>query len=570
MEKRREKRREKEEGIAEEMATDCIILVGPSQDTRLREAGAKVVCCLTRGPRRVQTYPGFSSTTRMPFSPDTGPPRTARRGWVLATFYSRSVMLPMWLGSVVTLLTKHLAPKVWAKSRYGAGLPGHDRPHSKGQQWRCWAERRPTPSVPAPQLLKERRDAAPWTRPSPDTRLREAGVEAVYCLARGAPKGPNIPRAQLNHQGPLFPGHGYATHSQTWVGEPTWLGVRSDATHQAPTKVGAPCVRVWWPTWLGSVVTLLTKHLAPKVQAPPAGLGVRGDATLQTPAFTGNFYTIFLEHNPFYGDNAGTLESLEEFFLTSVKEVVLREDSTDGVQCADSVYGKRGPKWCIASPGGPRRVHTYPGLGSTTRMPFSPDTGKPRTARRGQANPHGSGSVETPLSKHLLSQVPPAGPGGSTAVTAHQVYSDQRCGVAGPDQGGPSPALKWMLVSQHPPWAWDPVPLAPPLTPVYEKQGSKRCIASPGGPPKGPNIPRAQLNHQGPLFPGHRCPLREYIKKMQRNKLKHGGLWQKKGGHRPRSDSSKQKSKSSRWKEGGQLRKKGGCSLPSRDCKFSS
>ncbi|KAM7298449.1 hypothetical protein ISCGN_019044 [Ixodes scapularis] len=74
------------------------------------------------------------------------------------------------------------------------------------------------------------------------------------------------------------------------------------------------------------------------------------------------------------------------------------------------VYEKRGPKWCIASPGGPRRVQTYPGLGSTTRMPFSPDTGKPRTVRRGRANPHGSGSVETPLSKHLLSQVPPAGP----------------------------------------------------------------------------------------------------------------------------------------------------------------
>ncbi|KAM7314798.1 hypothetical protein ISCGN_004582 [Ixodes scapularis] len=134
--------------------------------------------------------------------------------------------------------------------------------------------------------------APPTTEPNKgDTRLREAGVEAVYCLARGAPKGPNIPRAQLNHQGPLFPGHGYATHSQTWVGEPTWLGVRSDATHQAPTKVGAPCVRVWWPTWLGSVVTLLTKHLAPKVQAPPAGLGVRGDATLQTPAFTGSCAT---------------------------------------------------------------------------------------------------------------------------------------------------------------------------------------------------------------------------------------------------------------------------------------
>ncbi|KAM7290784.1 uncharacterized protein ISCGN_027375 [Ixodes scapularis] len=47
-----------------------------------------------------------------------------------------------------------------------------------------------------------------------------------------------------------------------------------------------------------------------------------------------DFFTIFFEHNPFYGDNAGTLESLEEFFLTSVKEVVLREDSADGVQCA--------------------------------------------------------------------------------------------------------------------------------------------------------------------------------------------------------------------------------------------
>ncbi|KAM7298526.1 hypothetical protein ISCGN_019120 [Ixodes scapularis] len=58
------------------------------------------------------------------------------------------------------------------------------------------------------------------------------------------------------------------------------------------------------------------------------------------------------------------------------------------------VYEKQGPKWCIASPGGPRRVQTYPGLGSTTRMPFSPDTGKPRTAIRGRANPHGSGSVE--------------------------------------------------------------------------------------------------------------------------------------------------------------------------------
>ncbi|KAM7304047.1 uncharacterized protein ISCGN_013947 [Ixodes scapularis] len=95
------------------------------------------------------------------------------------------------------------------------------------------------------------------------------------------------------------------------------------------------------------------------------------------------------------------------------------------------VYEKRGPKWCIASPGGPRRVQTYPGLGSTTRMPFSPDTGKPRTAIRGRANPHGSGSVETPLSKHLLSQTHRADNhrayddrAGGSAADNHQAYDD--------------------------------------------------------------------------------------------------------------------------------------------------
>ncbi|KAG0437521.1 hypothetical protein HPB47_017407 [Ixodes persulcatus] len=49
-----------------------------------------------------------------------------------------------------------------------------------------------------------------------DTRLREAGAEVVCCLIRGAPKGPNLPRVRLNHQDALFPGHGKATHSQTW------------------------------------------------------------------------------------------------------------------------------------------------------------------------------------------------------------------------------------------------------------------------------------------------------------------------------------------------------------------
>ncbi|KAG0443506.1 hypothetical protein HPB47_014839, partial [Ixodes persulcatus] len=89
-----------------------------------------------------------------------------------------------------------------------------------------------------------------------DTRLREAGAEVVYCLTRGAPKGPNLPRVRLNHQDALFPGHGKATHSQTWVG----------LSHYLLRVCGVA-------RWLGSVVTLLTKHLAPKVQAPPAGSG---------------------------------------------------------------------------------------------------------------------------------------------------------------------------------------------------------------------------------------------------------------------------------------------------------
>ncbi|KAM7287795.1 nuclear pore membrane glycoprotein 210 [Ixodes scapularis] len=53
-----------------------------------------------------------------------------------------------------------------------------------------------------------------------DSRLREAGAEVVYCLTRGAPKGPNLPRARLNHQDALFPGHGLATHSQTSSSQP--------------------------------------------------------------------------------------------------------------------------------------------------------------------------------------------------------------------------------------------------------------------------------------------------------------------------------------------------------------
>ncbi|KAM7306475.1 sterile alpha motif domain-containing protein 3-like [Ixodes scapularis] len=96
--------------INQEQRKQCLCLWTPVYEKR----GPKWCIASPGGPRRVQTYPGLGSTTRMPFSPDTGSPRTARRGWVLATFCSGSVVSPMWLGSVVTLLTKHLAPKVQA------------------------------------------------------------------------------------------------------------------------------------------------------------------------------------------------------------------------------------------------------------------------------------------------------------------------------------------------------------------------------------------------------------------------------------------------------------------------
>ncbi|KAM7308476.1 hypothetical protein ISCGN_012110 [Ixodes scapularis] len=102
-------------------------------------------------------------------------------------------------------------------------------------------------------------------------------------------------------------------------------------------------------------------------------------------------------------------------------------------------------------------------------MPFSPDTGKPRTAIRGRANPHGSGSVETPLSKHLLSQLEPKGappwrPVTSTAPPVSEIHQGQRDqvpdlvmtetekqGVQNPVQGTQTPVLGWIPTDQHPP-----------------------------------------------------------------------------------------------------------------------
>ncbi|KAG0428122.1 hypothetical protein HPB47_024877 [Ixodes persulcatus] len=62
-----------------------------------------------------------------------------------------------------------------------------------------------------------------------DTRLREAGAKVVCCLSRGAPKGPNLPRVRLNHQDALFPGHGKATHSQTWLPKQPSGGASSES-----------------------------------------------------------------------------------------------------------------------------------------------------------------------------------------------------------------------------------------------------------------------------------------------------------------------------------------------------
>ncbi|KAG0441313.1 hypothetical protein HPB47_015989 [Ixodes persulcatus] len=129
--------------------------------------------------------------------------------------------------------------------------------------------------------------APPTTEPNKgDTRLREAGAEAVYCLARGAPKGPNKPRAQLNHQGPLFPGHGYATHSQTWGRAPSastfvafFYGLMYIAQHDLSVVPGAVAYtkteRQWYKPrdlskvseQFGSVV--FCKHTCQKMSSAP-------------------------------------------------------------------------------------------------------------------------------------------------------------------------------------------------------------------------------------------------------------------------------------------------------------
>ncbi|KAG0424091.1 hypothetical protein HPB47_000159 [Ixodes persulcatus] len=54
------------------------------------------------------------------------------------------------------------------------------------------------------------------------------------------PKGSNLPRARLNHQDVLFPGHGKATHNQTWAGEPAWLGGLQDVEDVVNEAINFP------------------------------------------------------------------------------------------------------------------------------------------------------------------------------------------------------------------------------------------------------------------------------------------------------------------------------------------
>ncbi|KAG0428456.1 hypothetical protein HPB47_024567 [Ixodes persulcatus] len=170
--------------------------------------------------------------------------------------------------------------------------------------------------VPAPQLLKERRDAANWTRFSPWGQTEGLPAFAVvekrlvHCLQN---------RRKLL---PLLEGWGLKSHCQNLRRD--LGGLRF-------------CLRCW---------------------SPLHRLGKR------------SFWK-------------------EGILLFCLLDTRLRDTGAEVVYCLTR---------------GARKVQTYPGLGSTTRMPFSQDTGKPRTARRGRVNPHGSGSVVTPLTKHLLTQ----------------------------------------------------------------------------------------------------------------------------------------------------------------------
>ncbi|KAG0443101.1 hypothetical protein HPB47_015286 [Ixodes persulcatus] len=176
---------------------------GSEADSRLQEAGAKVVCCLARGAPKGPNLPRARLNHQDALFPGHG----------LAT-HSQT-----WEHSPGAKLLKMVPSRQLDPEATDTASEDGDEP-----------ELLPLPltsvfqetykNLPKDELEDILISVYDCLTISKDTRLREAGAEVVCCLTRGAPKGPNLPRVRLNHQDALFPGHGFATHSQTWAHPP--------------------------------------------------------------------------------------------------------------------------------------------------------------------------------------------------------------------------------------------------------------------------------------------------------------------------------------------------------------
>ncbi|KAM7298532.1 hypothetical protein ISCGN_019126 [Ixodes scapularis] len=136
-------------------------------------------------------------------------------------------------------------PRRDLKSRQCQQFPLHPEPWMQVCQFR--RGRRPEPRVSGRGQIPPKKASTYQAGTLPHSRFQ-------HLLTLMEQQGPNLPRARLNHQDALFPRHGKATHSQTWAGEPAWLGVRGDATLQTPAFTGAPCGEITAPKRTRSVV----------------------------------------------------------------------------------------------------------------------------------------------------------------------------------------------------------------------------------------------------------------------------------------------------------------------------